>query len=461
MSRSKQNSLSSSALQQALPPLSPGTVVWVAYSGGCDSHVLLHALAQLRQEQSFNMNAVYVNHGLSPKAAEWGQHCQAVCNELDVKFVCLEVDATPGEEESPEEAARRARYQAIIELLQPGDYLCTAHHQDDQAETLLLQLLRGAGPKGLAGMPASSALGAATQLRPLLGFSQAQLLAYAEQHQLNWIEDESNSDTGINRNYLRHEIMPRLRQRWPSADATLSRSASHCAEAAQLMKMLASQDYQLVKSESSTEINIKKLLELDPARQKNLLRYWVHQAQLPLPSEKKLQHIMSDVLHAAADKTPCVKWPGAEVRRFDGRLYVMSPMPEFDTMQIIPWDDLDQPLQLPDGRQLICKPCEAAPALSLERLNQGQVTVRFRQGGEVCKPAGSAHHKSLKQIFQEKRMPPWLREHVPLLYVDDQLVALIGVCLTDVMIATGAETAIIPKLVGVLVNSYELSCQTY
>ena len=162
-----------------MPSLSATSTVWVAYSGGCDSHVLLHALAQLRQEHPFKLNAVYVNHGLSPNAAEWGNHCQSVCNNLDVKFVCLTVDAAPEEDESPEEAARRARYDAITELLPPGDYLCTAHHQDDQAETLLLQLLRGAGPKGLAGMPTSSTLGQATQLRPLLGFNQTQLQAYA------------------------------------------------------------------------------------------------------------------------------------------------------------------------------------------------------------------------------------------------------------------------------------------
>ena len=430
-----------------MPPLSAAACVWVGYSGGCDSHVLLHLLAQLRQAQPFELKAVYVNHGLSPKAAEWGEHSRAICDDLDVSFVSLEVDATPKEGESPEAAARHTRYAAITELLHPGDYFCTAHHQDDQAETLLLQLLRGAGPKGLAGMPASSSLGKATQLRPLLGFSQTQLRDYANQHTLNWIEDESNTDTGFNRNYLRHEVMPILRTRWPSADTTIARSAANCAEAAQLLEVLAEQDYQSVKSESSTELSGGKLLELDFARQKNLLRYWIHQAGLPLPSEIKLQHVISDVLHAAQDKMPCVKWPGAEVRRFDGRLYVMPPLPEFDTTQVIPWDNLEQPLLLPDGRELVLKPTNQQSALSTKQLRQGRVSVRFRQGGEQLHPVGSQRHKSLKQIFQEYRVPPWKRGRTPLLYVGDTLAAVVGGCLSQTINTSGDELGVIPEFI--------------
>lgn len=411
-----------------MPPLSAVTCIWVGYSGGCDSHVLLHLLAELRQAQPFELKAVYVNHGLSPKAAEWGEHCRSVCDDLDVSFVSLKVDATPGEGESPEAAARHTRYAAITELLHPGDYFCTAHHQDDQAETLLLQLLRGTGPKGLAGMPASSSLGEATQLRPLLGFNQAQLLDYAKQHTPNWIEDESNTDTGFNRNYLRHEVMPILRTRWPSADTTIARSAANCAEAAQLLEVLAEQDFQSVKSEDSTELSVGKLLELDFARQKNLLRYWIHQTGLPLPSEIKLQHVISDVLHATKDKTPCVKWSGAEVRRFDGKLYVMSPLREFDTTQIIFWDDLDKSLLLPDASYLHWQRCRQRSAINLEALKQGKVTIRFRQGGELIKPVGSEHRKSLKQIFQETGIPPWTRSNVPLIYLDGVLVIVAGIC---------------------------------
>jgi tRNA(Ile)-lysidine synthase len=428
--------LTPETLQHAMPPLARDKVVWVAYSGGCDSHVLLHLLSQLRKSVPFELKAVYVDHGLSPNAAQWGEHCRVVCAELAVEILTLNVDATPQDGASPEAAARQARYAAIKTLLKSGDTLCTAHHQEDQAETLLLQLLRGAGPKGLAGMPPSSPLGLATQVRPLLGFSQTQLRDYAEQYGLQWIEDESNSDTGFNRNYLRHEILPRLRERWPASDATIARSAAHCAEAARLMEVLAEQDFQSVKSVSSTELEIEALLRLENARQKNLLRYWIHQAGLPLPSEIKLQHILSDVLTAAEDKMPLVAWPGAEVRRYDGRLYVMAPLPEFDTTQVIEWADLSRPLELPDGSRLCCESSDQRPALDLKRLRQGRVTVQFRQGGERCRLVGSQYHKSLKQVFQERAVPPWRRSRIPLLYVDDMLVAVVGVCVTDVLFTT-------------------------
>jgi len=428
---SKHAGLTLEALHQAMPFLSATSTVWVAYSGGCDSHVLLHVLTELRQSQAFELKAVYVNHGLSPNALAWGEHCQKICTELNVALVTLDVDARPENGESPEAAARNVRYQAITDLLQTNEYLCTAHHQDDQAETLLLQLLRGAGPKGLAGMPQASALGKATQLRPLLGFSQAQLKVYAEQHGLSWIEDESNNDTGFNRNYLRHEIMPLLRQRWPSADATITRSANNCAEAAALIEVLAEQDFQQVKAEDSAELLISKLLELDSARLKNVLRYWIRRADLPLPSDKKLQHIILDVMHAAEDKMPLVHWPGAEVRRFNGKLYVMKPLPEFDSSQVIPWHDLTQPLALPDGSCLSCEETEQKPALDPEVLESGLVSIRFRQGGEVCQPVGSEHHKSLKHLFQECQIVPWQRPRTPLLYLNNTLVAVIGVCLSN------------------------------
>ena len=414
-----------------MPFLSATTTVWVAYSGGCDSHVLLHVLTELRQSQAFELKAVYVNHGLSPNAVAWGEHGQKICDDLNVELVCLQVDATPKNGASPEAAARNARYRAITDLLQTDQYLCTAHHQDDQAETLLLQLLRGAGPKGLAGMPQASVLGKATQLRPLLGFSQTQLKAYAEQQGLHWIEDESNADTGCNRNYLRHEIMPLLRQRWPSADATITRSANNCAEAAALIDVLAEQDYQQVKHEASSELLISELLALDNARLKNVLRYWIRRADLPLPSDKKLQHIVSDVLHAAEDKTPLVHWPGAEVRRYNNKVYVLSPLPEFDASQVIPWHDLTQPLALPDGSWLSCEETEQKPAFDPEVLESGLVTIRFRQGGEVCQPVGSEHHKSLKHLFQECQIVPWQRPRTPLLYLNNSLIAVIGVCLSN------------------------------
>ncbi len=390
---------------------------------------------------------MHVNHGLSPYAGEWAEHCAKVCAELDIPLLILNVNAKAGAGQSPEEAARHARYQAMGAQLAAGEYLCTAHHQDDQAETLLLQLLRGAGPKGLAAMGVQSPLGQATQLRPLLHLSREQIQGYAEQANLQWVDDHSNSDTRFDRNYLRHEILPRLKQRWPAAARTISRSAEHCAQAAALLEHLAEADWQQCRGQAGpleTSIDVMKIatLQLLPlARQKNLLRHWIVINGLPLPSEIKLHHMINDVMGAADDRVPCVAWSGAEVRRYQGQLYIMRPLIPFDASVVIPWQDMTQPLSLPDGRSLVVIPVSAQqqPALSGSILQQAGVTIRYRQGGETLLLPNSAHHKTLKQLFQERGVPSWQRDRLPLLYVDEQLMAVVGLCITQTAMATPGE----------------------
>jgi len=211
----------------------------IAYSGGLDSHVLLHAVAAMRAELTgCEFIAVHINHGLSEKAGQWTKHCANQCEVLNITFAHINVDAKNKTGESPEAVAREVRYQAFREFMQPGDCLLTAHHQDDQAETLLIQLLRGAGPRGLAAMPYYSDFAEGWHARPLLNFSRDELHEYAQQtfsqNQSAWIDDESNSDTRFDRNFLRHEIIPKLKARFPGMAATLSRSAGLCAEASGL-----------------------------------------------------------------------------------------------------------------------------------------------------------------------------------------------------------------------------------
>ena len=390
---------------------------------------------------------MHVNHGLSPYAGEWAEHCAKVCAELDIPLLILKVNAKAGAGQSPEEAARHARYQAMGERLAGGEYLCTAHHQDDQAETLLLQLLRGAGPKGLAAMGMQSPLAQATQLRPLLHLSREQVQGYAEEANLQWVDDHSNSDTRFDRNYLRHEILPRLKQRWPAAARTISRSAEHCAEAAGLLEQRAEEDWQQCRGQtgplgtSLDEMNIAAMQPLPLARQKNLLRHWVVLNGLPLPSEIKLHHIINDVMGAADDGVPCVAWSGAEVRRYQGQLYIMRSLIPFDAGLVTPWQDMTQPLSLPDGRTLVVIPVftQQQPALSGSILQQAGVTIRYRQGGETLLLPNSAHHKTLKQLLQERGIPPWQRDRLPLLYVGEQLLAVVGLCLTQAAVATPGD----------------------
>ena len=447
MSRQKQPGFSPARLLETLPPLHQATRLWVAYSGGCDSLVLLHALASLRPQLALELRAVHVDHGLHPQSAQWADHCRAVCNSLDLPCVSLNVDAAPQTGESPEAAARRARYAALEALMAAGDVICTAHHQDDQAETLLLQLLRGAGPKGMAAMPAAAELGPAQLLRPLLSFGRDELRSYATAQGLAWIEDPSNTDVGPGRNYLRHQVVPVLRQRWPAVDRVLCRSARHCGEAAELLDELAALDLAAAREPGvgGGVLVISRLLELSTARQKNLLRHWLHGLGFSLPSEAKLQHILSDVLLAAPDAAPCVAWPGVAVRRFRGGLYAVREVAAFAADACVPVE-LDQlaarSIQLPDGSRVEMGTGQGAMKLSLAKLRQAPLSIRFRQGGESIQPAGRSHHRSLKKLFQEADVPPWWRPRQPLLYAADELVAVVNLCISEGWAAEEGEPGV-------------------
>ncbi|RJQ47886.1 MAG: tRNA lysidine(34) synthetase TilS [Gammaproteobacteria bacterium] len=401
---------------------------WVAYSGGLDSHVLLHAMAQLRPECGVTVHAAHVDHALHPDSAHWAGHCRTVCADLGIPCQTVRVHAKAGPGVSPEAAARRARYQALADLMEPGDYLLTAHHQDDQAETLLLQLLRGAGPHGLAAMPPCAGFSQGRHVRPLLEFSRAALRRYAGEHTLHWIEDPGNINRDFARNTLRHDIMPEINARWPAAAVTLARGARLQAEAAELMDALAGLDLRQVLGAHKNTLSVTRLNALSGARQRNILRYWIKGLGLPLPDSRHVQRIVRDVLSARPDAVPCVHWRGAEVRRYRDELYAMPPLPAHDASQIIAWD-MKQPLILPSGLgTLSCAP-DAGGGLKQASCRDALVTVRFRRGGERCKPAGRRETHELKKLLQEADVPPWQRARVPLVYIDGQLAAVAGLWL--------------------------------
>ncbi len=401
------------------------TRYWLAYSGGLDSHVLLHALhALMARQPGLTLGAVHVHHGLHAAADQWAAHCMAVCAALDIPCRVLHVQARPAVGESPEDAARRARYQALQGVVGAGECLLTAHHQDDQAETLLLQLLRGSGVAGLAGMPACAAFGAGLLARPLLTHNRAELRDYAEHHGLRWVEDDSNAETGFDRNYLRHEILPRLRARWPAVAAALTRSAGHCAAATDLLQTLATQDLAGLRGPTPDTLAIDRLQTLEVARQDNALRAWLRELDLPTPSTAHLRQVRTALLAAAADAMPCVRWPGAELRRYRKLLYAMPPLPAHDAGQALDWD-LYQPLTLPDGAGRLQVALSSGHGLDAA-LRGRRIEVRFRRGGEICKPVGRGHHHDLRKLFQEAGVPAWRRERIPLLYVDGELAAVVG-----------------------------------
>lgn len=400
--------------------------LWVGYSGGVDSHVLLHLIALHRQMlRGHSLKAVYVDHGLNPASEQWQRHCQTICQDLAVAFFSLRVDARPGSGESPEAAARRARYNAFERLLKNNDALLLAHHQDDQAETLLLQLLRGAGPRGLAAMPTIAPLGRGLLLRPLLEVERVKILNYAHHHGLQWVEDSSNADCGLDRNYLRHEILPRLKRRWPAASRTLARSARLCAEAETLLDSLADDDLDRATSEQPYRLDIQALRTLNNTRQRNALRRWFQSLDLPTPSAIQLQHVLEDAIATSRDRIPCIHWPGCEVRRYQDHLYAMAPLPPHDPGQIFALKPGMPPLSIAGSGRLYLHPVQGA-GVRLDELINRSVTVRFRRGGERFRPQGHRHSQRLKTLFQSASVPPWERDRRPLLYVDNTLVAVAG-----------------------------------
>jgi tRNA(Ile)-lysidine synthase len=397
---------------------------WVAYSGGVDSHVLLHALGCLRHELACGVAAVHINHGLQTVAAAWDEHCHAVCAALDVPCVRLRVDARAAAGESREAAARAARYAALRDWLPRGDCLLTAQHQDDQAETVLLQLLRGSGVQGLAAMPRRARFGGGELLRPLLDCSHQALVDYAVANRLEWVDDPSNRDVSLDRNFLRHETLPALRRRWPSLAATLSRSARHCAEAARMLRDLAGEDLARIAGASPDTLPVSGLLALAPPRRSNLLRHWLAGRGAGIPSEAVLARIGCDILAGRADAEACVRWGAWELRRYRDGIHLLAQRPRRDHPGAIAWCP-EAALELP-GAGGVLSACrgtgKGVRATALE--GGGAVSVRWRRGGERCRPAGRRQHRALKKLFQEHGIPPWERGRIPLVYVGEELAAV-------------------------------------
>ncbi len=415
-------SFTCSALLQVLRGLPTPERYLVALSGGLDSMVLLHALSRLRQELApIRIGAVHVHHGLSGRADDWAGFCGQVCEDLDIPLLQLRVDARPPAGRSAEDWARRQRYGAISERLGRGDILLTAHHQDDQAETLMLRLLRGAGARGLAAMARLRTLPPGRLARPLLEFSREQLRAYAEGHALRWVDDESNLDTRFDRNFLRHEVMPVLLRRWPAGRRSLSRAAAIQADNAALLDELAAADMQVATRGGGPRLSITALRGLGRRRCRNLLRYWIRQAGFRSPSWRQLRQFERDVLGASAASAAHLHWPEFDLRRYRDEVWILAPSVAHDPGRSHSWS-------FPGVLMLAHGALEASPAqgqgLSCRACDGGRISVRFRRGGERLRLPGRAGTRALKKLLQEAGIPPWERDRLPLVYVDDELAAV-------------------------------------
>ena len=408
-------------LVRALAPFSAVERIWIAFSGGLDSACLLSAAAAVANRLPGPLSAVHLDHGLHPDSTRWAEHCQRVCGALGIPLVARRLAICPAPGASREAVAREARYAALAALLGPGELLLTAQHQDDQAETLLLALLRGSGPQGLAAMPLVSDLGPGRLMRPLLGVPRAALEAYAQVQGLTWVEDPSNASLSFDRNYLRHRVLPVLRERWPAVSATLARSAGHCAEAAALMEAQADQVLRGLGGGRSGTLSIPAIVQLNPPLARAVLRLWLRRQGRPLPDTAHLGRILTELIPARVDANPVVAWPGCEIRRFRDDLFALPPLPPRPTGGVRIWDTGELTLPAPLGTlERVPDSGSTAPLLSL--------LVRFGVEGQWCRPSGVGHRRPLKKLFQEAGVPPWLRPYVPLVFDGDRLVVVAGVC---------------------------------
>ena len=411
----------------------------VAFSGGLDSTVLLHALARaLVDRPNYRIRAAHVDHQLQRDSAIWRQHCGSVALSLQLEFVPLVVKVAADPELSPEAAARDARYAALRQILRPNEVLLTAHHADDQLETMLLALMRGAGLRGLSGVPSVQIFGGGWLARPLLEFSRAELEEWARSEQLQWLDDPSNANTNFDRNFLRHRVLPALRERWSAAAHSATRSTAHLREAGRLLDVLAAADLESVAIGSC--LSMTQLASLAPARRRNVLRHWIRQHGMRVPSTRKLATIERDLLIAREDRLPCVEWDDVEVRRHRGLLYCMRQRPAFEPADPLPWN-VSQVLELPAQLGRLRAQRDAAGGLAVARA-RGELQVHFRRGGEELQPAGDPHHRKLKKLLQDAGVLPWWRDRVPLIYAADRLVAVGDLWIAEEFAARGGEDAL-------------------
>ena len=391
----------------------------VGFSGGLDSCVLLHLLAS-NPTLHGKLFAVHVNHGLSSNAQLWQEHCQDFCANLNVPIQLTKVNLINSS--SIEEQARRARYKVFVDLLTDTDCLVLAHHQNDQAETVLFNIVRGSGVSGLGGIPKQRKLGAGRLLRPLMDYKRENLSRYAYAHNLTWVTDESNSDVTFSRNYLRQKILPEISEKWPHATSNIAKCAEKCVEALDNLRDLALIDCPSLYA-NKQQLDLDSLIGLNDRRIINVLRVWFEYNRVISPSAHAYLQIIQEVIKARSDKSPKFCFADIALRRFKNKLYILQA--EQLELTDIPWKNFPNPLYLQDGRVIHAKVADYGVTVS----NPDSLWVRFRKGGETIRYKGQT--KKLKKLFQELDILPWERDLLPLLYVEQQLQAVLGLLVTD------------------------------
>ncbi len=407
------------SLAASLYNIPASTPLCVGLSGGLDSVVLLHALTQLSPPNP--IRAIHVNHQLSQSAELWQQHCQDFCASLNVNLIATTVDVKQAVSESGagiEAVARQLRYETFANNLVRNEVLLLAHHLDDQLETFLLRLMRGAGVHGLRAIPRGRSVGEGELLRPFLQLSQTQLQDYAEAHNLLWVEDESNLDSRFDRNFCRHEVLPILATRWPGYRDSWNKSLQLITEAAEIVDELAEHDLEAAARGSVSVLSVPSIQQLTPARQRSVLRHWLARIEAPELGWKSLNELVNKLTTHRGGEQRLIDESGFQLVAYQQALHALRSFTQPEAPHRLWHLASESSFSLPGNGELIFQ-CSGASTQWLASL--GDVSIKYRSGGERCKIQGRPT-KTLKQLFQEAAIPPWLRDRLPLIYSGNSLV---------------------------------------
>jgi tRNA(Ile)-lysidine synthase len=419
------NALSKSELKEFLDTFSESKKIIIAYSGGIDSSALLHLLFLIKEDLKQSLEAIHINHGLHEKSDDWEKFCKEECARFNVPFKAISIHENLPKNESVECWARNKRYLLISKEMNKDDLLLTAHHMDDQVETFFLQILRGAGPRGLASMPVIKRIASGYHVRPFLNIQQCELEQYAKANDLLWQDDESNSDIRYDRNYLRHKVLVYLEKAWPSFRKSILRVISHQKESMSLLSEIASEDMSKVLCKDFINLDIKILNKLSLPRQKNLIFYWLNRLNLEKPGSRHMNQIIKTLINTTSEKSPCVNWRNTEVRKYRNYLYASKKIKQHDRNEEIFWNT-NLPLEI-HGEKLIAKKTLGKGVL-MSCTEGAKITIRYRNGGEKIYSNSLSNSKTVKQLFQEHGVLPWFRDRVPLVYINEELAVVPGFC---------------------------------
>ncbi|QGM81725.1 tRNA lysidine(34) synthetase TilS [Otariodibacter oris] len=401
----------------------------IGLSGGIDSVALLHLFVQARQSLDLTLRAIHIHHGLSPNADSWVEFCQQLCQEWNVPLTVCRVKVSG--KDGIEAEARKARYQAIQQNIFLNEVLATAHHLDDQAETFFLALKRGSGIKGLSAMQAVSFAHGFTLFRPLLACSKAEITQYAKSQKLSWIEDESNSNTDYDRNFLRQKILPLLNQRWQQFNQMVARASQHCAEQQSLIEELLEEELTRRIDAKRQKISIAGFEQFSIQKQQQLLRLWLEKSGIEMPSTAQLSQIIHQLISADHDKNPQVVLGEYILRRYQQAIFITHSLPDIldFCLSLEPMQKIQLPADLGEvkrtGSEIFYKISEESYHFSLPTSLHNQALTITLSAPSKVKVYGKAHREEMKKIWQQHQVPVWLRSRIPLVFFEEQLVLLL------------------------------------